>query len=357
MFNHIPLLSLCEYQFRLRIMFKTSRQSPRLRHVNCGLQLHEINRPLTRSQHPAHAQAILARRNEPRHALERLAFACSAARAVAKTGRPPFNLAMMLRIHCLQQWFSLSDSRAEEALFENRFYRDFVGISGTQHIPDRVSTLRFRHLLEDYELSPKVLQVINAKLAAHRLLLKAGTVVDATLSAAPGSTKNKTGERDPEMHQVKKGNQRHLGMKAQFGVDAESGWVDTVIGTAANVNDVTQGHALLHSEEQVVFADAGYQGFSKRPDAIGVDWRVAMRPGERRAQKHPPWGSLHEQGEQLKASVRAKVEHPFRVIKRQFGCVKVRYRELAKNTAQFITLFALSNIWMARSRLMQSAQG
>lgn len=132
---------------------------------------------------------------------------------VAKTGRPPFDLAMMLRIHCLQQWFGLSDLGAEEALFETNFLRDFVGISGTERIPDRVSILRFRHLLEEHELSPKILAVINAKLAAHGLLLKTGTVVDATLIAAPSSTKNKTGERDPEMHQAKKGNQWHFGMK------------------------------------------------------------------------------------------------------------------------------------------------
>ena len=201
------------------------------------------------------------------------------------------------------------------------------------------------------------MQVINAKSAAHGLLLKTGTVVDATLIAAPSSTKNKSGERDPEMHQVKKGNQWHFGMKAHIGVDAQSGLVHTVISTAANVNDVTHGHALLHGEEQVVFADAGYQGASKRPDATGVDWHVAMRPGKRRAQKHTPWGALKEQAEKLKASVRAKVEHPFRVIKRQFGYVKVRYRGLAKNTAQLITLLALSNIWMARSRLMQRMQG
>ena len=263
----------------------------------------------------------------------------------------------MLRIHRLQPWFGLSDLGAEEALFETRFYRDFVGINGTQRIPDRVSILRFRHLLEEHELSPKILQVINAKLAAHGLLLKTGTVVDATLIAAPSSTKNKFGERDPEMHQAKKGNQWHFGMKAHIGVDAESGLVHTVIGTAANVNDVTQGHALLHGEEQLVFADAGYQGASKRPDATGVAWHVAMRPGKRKAQKHTPWGAVNEQAEQLKASVRAKVEHPFRVIKRQFGHVKVRYRGLAKNTAQLITLFALSNIWMARRSLMQGAQG
>jgi len=275
---------------------------------------------------------------------------------VAKTGRPPFDLAMMLRIHCLQQWFGLSDLGAEEALFETSFLRDFVGISGTERIPDRVSILRFRHLLEEHDLSPKILQVINAKLASQGLLLNSGTVVDATLIAAPSSIKNKDGERDPEMHQVKKGNQWHFGMKAHIGVDADSGLVHTVIGTAANINDVTQGHALLHGEEQVVFADAGYQGASKRPEATGVDWHVAMRPGKRKVQKHTPWGQLAERAERLKASVRAKVEHPFRVIKRQFGHTKVRYRGLMKNTAQLITLFALSNIWMARSRLLQRVQ-
>ena len=276
---------------------------------------------------------------------------------VAKTGRPLFDLALMLRIHCLQQRFGLSGLGAEEALFESSFYRDFAGISSTQRIPDRVSTLRFRHLLEEHDLSPKILQVINAKLAAHGLLLKAGTVVDATLIAAPSLTKSKTGEHDPEMHQVKKGNQWHFGMKAQIGMGVESGFVHTVIGTAANVNDDTQGHALLHGKEQLGFAETGYQGVRNRSDATGVDWHVAMRLDKRRAQKHTPSGALQGQAEQLKVSLRAKVEHPFRVNKRRLGYVKVRYRGLAKNTAQLTTLFALSNIWMARSRLMQGAQG
>ena len=275
---------------------------------------------------------------------------------VAKTGRPPFALEMMLRIHCLQQWFGLSDFGAEEALFEMSIYRDFVGLSATDRIPDRVSILRLRHLLEEHGLSPRILQIINDKLSAQGLMLKSGSVVDATLIAAPSSTKNKDGERDPEMHQTKKGNQWHFGMKAHIGVDAVSGLVHTVIGTAANVNDVTQGHDLLHGQEKVAFADAGYQGAAKRPEATGVDWHIAMRPGKRKQQKHTPWGALTEQAEKLKASVRAKVEHPFRVIKRQFGYTKVRYRGLAKNTAQLITLFALSNIWMARKTLIQRSQ-
>ena len=173
---------------------------------------------------------------------------------VANTGRPPFAIAMMLRIHCLQQWFGLSDLAAEEALFEMVIYRDFVGLSGTGRIHDRVSILRFgktpnpHHLLEAHGLSRRILQLINDKLSAQGLMLKSGTVVDATLIAAPSSTKNKDGERDPEMHQTKKGNQWHFGMKAHIGVDADSGLVYTVIGTAANVNDVTQGHGLLHGE-------------------------------------------------------------------------------------------------------------
>ena len=191
---------------------------------------------------------------------------------VAKTGRPPFVLVMMLRIHCLQQWFGLSDLGAEEALFETGFYRALVGISGTQRIADWVSILRFRHLLKEQELSPKILQVINAKLAACPLLLKSGTVVDATLIAAPSATKNSTGERDPEMRQTNKGNQWHFGMKAHIGVDAGSG--------------------LVHGEETVVFADAGYFGASKRAETIGVTWHVAMRPGKRKAHKHTPWGAF-----------------------------------------------------------------
>ena len=203
----------------------------------------------------------------------------------------------------------------------------------------------YRHLLEEHNLSIQLLATINATLIAKGLMLKTGTVVDATLIAAPSLTKNSKGERDPDMHQTKEGNQWHFGVKAHIGVDTDFGLVHSVIGTAANVNDVTQGHGLLHGEETVVFADAGYLGTVKRLEATGVDWHVAMRPGQRRAlNKHSPWGSLLDKAEQLKASVRAKVEHPFRVIKCQFGFNKVRYKGLAKNTAQLITLFALSNV-------------
>ena len=278
----------------------------------------------------------------------------------AKTGRPPFELVTMLRIHFLQQWFGLSDLAMEEALFETTLYREFAGLSSVERIPDRVSILRFRHLLEEHQLAPQILAVVNATLADKGLMLKQGTVVDATLIAAPSSTKNQDGERDPEMHQTKKGNQWHFGMKAHIGVDADSGLVHTVIGTAANVNDVTQAGALVHGQESDVFADAGYQGVSKREETqhVEANWHVAMRPGKRKAlDKATPMGAVLDKLEHVKASIRAKVEHPFRVIKRQFGHAKVRYRGLAKNTAQLHTLFALSNLWMVRRTLLQGARG
>ena len=279
----------------------------------------------------------------------------------AKGGRPPFAVETMLRIHFIQQWFNLSDPAMEEALYDMALFREFVGLdAGEDNLPDESTILRFRHLLEAHNLSLQILATVNATLAAKGLLLKSGTVVDATLIAAPSSTKNSSGERDPEMHQTKKGNQWHFGMKAHIGVDADSGLVHTVVGTAANVNDVTQAHALVHGDETDVFADAGYQGVDKRAETqgINVNWHVAMRPGKRKAlDKSTAMGAILDQLEQVKASIRAKVEHPFRVIKRQFGHVKVRYRGLAKNTAQLHTLFALSNLWMVRRTLLQEMRG
>ena len=279
----------------------------------------------------------------------------------AKGGRPPFAVETMLRIHFLQQWFNLSDPAMEEALYDMALFREFVGLdAGEDNLPDESTILRFRHLLEAHNLSSQILATVNATLAAKGLLLKSGTVVDATLIAAPSSTKNSSGERDPEMHQTKKGNQWHFGMKAHIGVDADSGLVHTVVGTAANVNDVTQAHALVHGEETDVFADAGYQGVGKRAETqdIKTHWHVAMRPGKRKVlDKSTPMGAILDQLERAKASIRAKVEHPFRVIKRQFGHVKVRYRGLAKNTAQLHTLFALSNLWMVRRTLLQEMRG
>ena len=271
-----------------------------------------------------------------------------------KTGRPPMGIATMLRIHFLQQWFGLSDPAMEEALHDVPLYREFADLEGPmRRLPDESTILRFRHLLEEHGLAAPMFATVNRVLQAHGLTLKTGTVVDATLIAAPSSTKNSTGERDPEMRQTKKGNNYYFGMKAHIGADADSGLVHTVICTPANTSDVTQAEALLHGEEEIAFGDAGYQGAHKRPEATMKNWHVAMRPGKRRKlDPSNPRDAIVNEIERLKASVRAKVEHPFRVIKRQFGFTKVRYRGLAKNTAQLTTLFALSNLWMARRKLM-----
>jgi IS5 family transposase len=281
-----------------------------------------------------------------------------------KGGRPAFAVETMLRIHFLQQWFNLSDPAMEEALYDTPMFREFAGLDmGEDNLPDESTILRFRHMLEAHNLSEQILATVNAVLTAKGLLLKQGTVVDATLIAAPSSTKNRDGARDPEMHQTKKGNQWHFGMKAHIGVDAESGLVHTVVGTAANAHDITQAHALLHGEETDVFADAGYRGVEKREEIKAqhpkVRWHIAMMPGKRKAMdKRTPMGAILECLEKTKASIRAKGEHPFRVIKRQFGYVKVKYRGLAKNTANLVTLFALSNLWMVRKRLLSmGAQG
>ena len=242
----------------------------------------------------------------------------------------------------------------EEALLDVPLYRQFAGLGGMNRLPDRVSILRFRHLLEQHELAPKMLEAVNATLAAKGLMLKEGTAVDASLIAAPSSTKNNTGTRDPEMHQTKKGNQWYFGMKCHIGVDADSGLVHTVVGTAANVNDVTQAHALVHGEEADVFADAGYQGVDKREDtqSIRAHWHVALRPVLRRPlDTSDPKDAIAEEMEHIKTRIQAKVGHPFRVTKRQFRHVKVRYRGLAKNTARLPKLFAVYNLWMAPRRL------
>ena len=285
----------------------------------------------------------------------------NAAAPAKQTGRPPFGHETMLRLHFMQQWFGLSDLAMEEALFDIPLYRDFAGLAHHDRLPDRVTILRFRHLLESHQLAEQILATVNATLSAKGLLLKQGTAIDATLIAAPSSTKNSTGTRDPEMHQTKKGNQWHFGMKAHIGVDADSGLVHSVSTTAANAHDITQAHALLHGQESDVFADSGYRGVDKREEIQATDhqpdWHVAMTPGKRKAlDTGRESNRLVEQLEKLKASIRAKVEHPFRVIKRQFGFTKVKYKGLAKNTANVVTLFALSNLWMARKALMKLAR-
>lgn len=270
-------------------------------------------------------------------------------------GRPPIGAERMLRMYVAQQCFGLSDEGIEDAIYDSQAIRSFVRIDlSREGAPDATTVLKFRRLLEQRGLTRRIFDAINAHLAHKGLLLREGTIVDATIIAAPPSTKNRQGSRDPEMHQTKKGNDWHFGMKAHIGVDAESGLTHSVVATAANVSDVTQAHALLHGAEQDVFADAGYQGVAKREEhrERRVKWHVAMRPGKRRALPGSALGRLLERIERAKASIRARVEHPFHVVKNLFGHRKVRYRGLAKNTAQLFTLFALANLVIAKRALM-----
>ena len=270
----------------------------------------------------------------------------------AGRGRHPYPLETMLRVHLTQNWFDSSDPAMEEALYEITPMRAFAGVPLMKAIPDETTILNFRHLLEEYELAPEILRRVNAYLGRKGLILRRGSIVDATIIAAPSSTRNAKEERDPEMHQTKKGNQWHFGMKAHIGVDADSGLVHTVSTTPANEADVEVVGELLHGKEKVVHADSGYTGADKRVRRKKLQWRIAAKRGKIKAMADGRAKRKLERIEKGKASVRAKVEHPFRVIKRQFGLMKVRFRGLAKNTAHVITLFALSNLWMARRRLL-----
>ena len=271
---------------------------------------------------------------------------------VAGRGRQPYPLQTMLRVHLMQNWFGLSDPAMEEALYEIGSMRGFCRLSLTEPIPDETTILNFRRIIEQNELAPMILDQVNAHLARQGLMLKRGSIVDATIIAAPSSTKNVQGKRDPEMHQTKKGNQWYFGMKAHIGVDTDSGLVHTVVTSAANEADVTVVGELLHGKESQVHADAGYIGADKRVGRKKLKWEIAQKRGKIKAMAEGKQKQLVQAAEKAKASVRARVEHPFRVIKRQFGYVKVRFRGLAKNTAQVLTLFALSNLWMARKQLM-----
>jgi IS5 family transposase len=276
-------------------------------------------------------------------------------KAGSKGGRPAYPLESMLRIHLMQQWYDLSDPAMEDALIEVPTMRRFAGIDLiSDRIPDETTILSFRHLLEKHDLGKQIFESVKAHLKDQGMSMKQGTIIDATLIAAPSSTKNKKGKRDPEMHQTKKGNQWYFGMKVHIGVDKDNGLIHSVETTAANVHDLTPAAELLHGEETVVYADAGYQGIEKREEMKGkaVGFRVAMRPGKRRALPDTPEGRLDDLIETAKAHIRAKVEHPFRVIKGQFGFQKTRLRGMVKNGCKVTVLAALANLFMARHLLL-----
>jgi IS5 family transposase len=248
----------------------------------------------------------------------------------------------------------LADEATEDAVYDSQSIRTFVGIDlSREGAPDATTLLHFRRLLEKHDLTRAIFEAIKGYLAEQGLLLREGTIVDATIIAAPPSTKNRAKARDPEMHQAKKGNEWHFGMKAHIGVDAVSGLVHTVVGTAANVSDVSQAAHLLHGAETSVHADAGYTGLDKREEMQGkkLDYYIAAKRGRVRKLPEGPEREAARAWERANAQVRAIVEHPFHVVKNLFRHRKVRYRGLRKNTAQLFSLFALANLVLARRLL------
>ena len=272
-------------------------------------------------------------------------------------GRPPVGLERMLRLYFLQQWYGLADEALEDALYDSQALRGFAGIDlAAVTVPDATTVMNFRHWLERHDLTKVLFDEVGATLEERGLLMRQGTIVDATIIAAPPSTKNKSKTRDPEMHQTKKGNEWHFGMKAHIGVDVASGVVHTLTGTAANEADINQTAALLHGREEAVFADAGYTGADKRPELAerDISWNIAIKRGIIKAL---PKGlrDVAEPVERALSQVRAWVEHPFHIIKNLFRHRKLRYRGLVKNTAQLHTLFALANLVIVKKTLL--AQG
>jgi IS5 family transposase len=271
-------------------------------------------------------------------------------KAGPKGGRPPMPLETMLRVYFLQNWYALSDPMAEETLYDSEAMRRFAGIElGDDRIPDETTILNFRHLLERHGLTEALFAQVNAHLADKGITLRSGTLVDATIIDAPSSTKNKAKARDPEMSSTKKGNDWFFGMKAHIGVDAESGVTHSLETSTAKLHDSRIWDELLHGNETSVWADKGYVSAEREAafNGPGRFWGV-MRKAPKGGKLHP----IEEKTNRIIAKVRAKVEHPFRVIKRQFGHVKTRYRGLAKNRAQLFTLFALGNLFLMRRKLM-----
>jgi len=274
--------------------------------------------------------------------------------AKAGNGRRPVGLEIMVRTYFVQQWFNLSDPGVEEALYESPVLQRFVGVDlGAAPAPDETTICRFRHLLEKHDLCGMMLDAVNIHLEAKGIKIATGTIVDATIIHAPSSTKNASGERDPEMHQTKKGNQWYFGLKAHIGVDAKQGTVHSVVTTAANVADCRVLPELLHGEERKVWGDGGYQG---QTEAIKEAAPKAQDMTCKRTRYKGRVDESQRAKNRSKSSVRAKVEHPFRILKRIFGFDKVRYRGLAKNHHRLCACFALINLYLHRKHLVGLAQ-
>jgi transposase, IS5 family len=266
-----------------------------------------------------------------------------------KNGRPPVGLERMLRLYFLQHWFNLSDPGLEDALYESAVLRLFAGIDlGREPVPDETTILHFRHLLEKHDLGRKMLNVVNEYLAQCGVRISTGTIVDATIVHAPSSTKNGAGKRDPEMHQTKKGNQWYFGMKGHVGVDSKEGIVHSAEATAANIADSKMLPELLHGDQRKIWGDAAYQGHG---DKMRAKAPHAQDMTSRRARYGQIVDELQRRKNRTKAQVRSKVEHVFRVMKRQFGFDRVRYKGLAKNANRMFACFALVNLYLTRKRL------
>jgi transposase, IS5 family len=267
----------------------------------------------------------------------------------AGNGRQPVGLSILLRTYFLQQWFNLSDPGVEEALYDSPALRCFAGVDlGRAPAPDETTVLRFRHLLEEHDLGPQVLATVNLYLEGKGIRITTGTIVDATILHAPSSTKNQSGERDPEMHQTRKGKQWYFGAKAHIGVDSKETVVHSVCTSAASVADVHLLPDLLHGEERKVWGDAAYQG---QGDAIRQAAPQAQDMTSRRTKYKNDVDEEAKRKNTTKARVRAKVEHPFRILKRIFGLTKVRYRGIKKNHQWLCAAFALVNLYQHRRRL------
>ena len=268
-------------------------------------------------------------------------------------GRPPVGIERMLRLHCLQQWFNLSDPAVEEALYDSRAMRQFVGIDlGREPVPDETTICKFRHLLEAHELGKQLFARIGEYLTQQGLQVSRGTIVDATIISAPSSTKNRQKERDPEMHQTKKGNQWYFGMKAHIGVDSQTKLIHSVAATAANVHDSQVLPELLHGQETRVWGDAAYSGHRDTIRQLAPRAKIFVQT---KAHRHRPLSQEERDRNRTKSKVRAKVEHAFSVIKRIFGWTTVRYRGLAKNTHWLQISCGLANLYVARRRLLAAA--
>lgn len=270
-----------------------------------------------------------------------------------KRGRPPRGIEVMLRMYLLQIWFNLSDEGLEDAVYDIYVFQRFLGINFmNEQVPDATTLLKFRHLLEENNLCAELFEDVKERLMKAGLIMRGGTIVDATIIHSTTSTKNKEGQRDPEMHQTKKGNQWYHGMKVHAGVDAGSGYVHTITGTPANVHDIVEAPKLVRDDDDVVYGDSGYIGVEKRPEVLcdehlsRVEYRNCRRPSKLNVSKSYNGINWEREIESRKSSVRCKVEHVFLIVKRQFGYCKTAYRGIAKNMHRFFMLFSSANLIM-----------